>query len=54
MTEPTPDWERLYKAAGEVMHQAYHELLDIATHLDDRKTIQQRIWQLADQLMRYK
>ncbi|PTX60800.1 hypothetical protein C8P63_108110 [Melghirimyces profundicolus] len=54
MPEPTMNWEALYKEASAAMHKAYHELLNIATHLDDRKEVQKRVWRVADYLMRHK
>jgi hypothetical protein len=54
MPKPVVDWERLYKESSEAMHRAYHELLDIATHLDDRKELQNRVWQVANDLLHHK
>ena len=54
MPKPVMNWERLYKESSEAMHRAYHELLDIATHLDDRKELQNRVWRVAGFLMKHK
>lgn len=54
MPEPTTDWEALYKQASDAMHKAYHDLLNLATHLDDRRPVQKQVWQIANELMRKK
>ncbi|GGE28806.1 hypothetical protein GCM10011571_33670 [Marinithermofilum abyssi] len=43
-------WKAQWKKQSEVFQQVYHELLNIATHMDDRPQIQQRIWAAAKRL----
>lgn len=53
MPKPTTDWQALYEEASDGIHQAYHDLLKLAAFLDDRRHLQRRIWQIANELLKH-